>query len=278
MLSACFVCYPAAPVIDPAVTGGIGGTETRAWLFARMLARREDSQVTFVARHRQPLPAQVDGVDIVTYVDHVYRLFEQVGLAVVRRSAFPWLTIRRWTPSLLWQLPAAIAVKLLVRRAEPTTPARHLEQIPCDVFCTFGVQSVSATVIASAHAQKKPAVLVLGSDGDLDPQFLTDPDYVNPYGDRTPTCLFILREADAIVCQTEEQRRLLKERFDREGIVIQNPIDLERFDQLVQQEHASELKDTRPVLWVGRAEALHKRPMLAVEIARRCPGSRSFSS
>jgi glycosyltransferase involved in cell wall biosynthesis len=267
MLRACFVCLPAASVIDPTLGGPIGGTETRAWLFARTLARRDDTQVTFVVRNRRPMDGVVDGVTIRTHVDRVFNLFEQVGMCVTRRAGFPWLTIRRWRSSLLWQLPAAVALRLFSPRPDPTQPAAHFQSIDCDVFCTFGVQTVSASVIASAHAAGKKAVLVLGSDGDLDPKFLSDRDYVNPYGDRASDCRFILEQADLIVCQTEEQQRVLKERFGREGIVIENPIDLEEFDRRARHE----APQARPVLWVGRAESIHKRPMLAIEIAKRCP-------
>jgi glycosyltransferase involved in cell wall biosynthesis len=307
MLRACFVCLPAASVINPTLGGPIGGTETRAWLFARTLARRDDTQITFVVRNREPMDAVVDGVTIRTHVDRVFNLFEQVGMSVTRRPGFPWLKIRRWRPSLLWQLPTAVAVRLFSPRPDPTRPAPHFQSIDCDVFCTFGVQTVSATVIASAHAAGKQTVLVLGSDGDLDPRFLTDPDYVNPYGDRASVCRFILDQADVIVCQTHEQQRVLKERFNRDGLVIENPIDLEDFDRrtregkapaepqpaesspprpsLATDRHAtsattsdtrasagaSPSHSSRPVLWVGRAESIHKRPMLAIDIAKRCP-------
>ncbi|HVJ67637.1 MAG TPA: glycosyltransferase family 4 protein [Caulifigura sp.] len=296
MLRACLVCLPAASVVNPALGGGIGGTETRAWLFARMLARRGDTAVTFVVRHREPMDGVVDGVTIRTHVDRVFNLYEQVGMCVTRRAGFPWITIRQWRWPLLWQLPKAIAVRLLKSKPDPTQPAAVFRDIDCDVFCTFGVQTTSATVIASAHAAGKSAVLVLGSDGDLDPKFLGDPDYVNPYGDRASVCRFILDQADVIVCQTVEQQRVLKERFGRNGVVIENPIDLEEFDRRVAaergegtfgraewlgQETQPQLQETRPklqvatgasrsVLWVGRAESIHKRPMLAVEIAERC--------
>lgn len=276
MLRACFVCLPAASVINPTLGGPIGGTETRAWLFARTLAKRDDTQVTFVVRNREPMDGVVDGVTIRTHVDRVFNLFEQVGMCVTRRPGFPWLTIRRWQPSLVWQLPVAVAVRLFSPRPDPTQPTPHFQSIDCDVFCTFGVQTVSATVIASAHAAGKRAVLVLGSDGDLDPKFLTDPDYVNPYGDRASVCRFILDQADVIVCQTEEQQRVLKERFGRDGTVIENPIDLEDFDRRAAVLDARGSAGpspslSRPVLWVGRAESIHKRPMLAIEIAKRCP-------
>ena len=56
MLDACLVSLPAAPVVDSSIRGSIGGTETRAWLFARLLSELPDTKITFVVRHREPLP------------------------------------------------------------------------------------------------------------------------------------------------------------------------------------------------------------------------------
>ena len=287
MLRTCLVCLPAASVVDPALGGAIGGTETRAWLFARMLARRNDTSVTFVVRHRRPMDGVVEGVSIRTHVDRVFNLYEQVGLCVSRRAGFPWLRLRQWRWPLLWQFPAVVMLRLMRSRPDPTLPSTAFQSIDCDVFCTFGVQTTSATVIASAHAAGKKCVLVLGSDGDLDPKFLSDPDYVNPYGDRASVCRFILDQADAIVCQTTEQQRLLKERFHRDGVVVENPIELDEFDRRIAQvsgrrqppdappnsnAQRADHETSRPVLWIGRAEAIHKRPMLAIDIARQLPG------
>ncbi len=269
MLRACLVCLPAASVVDPAIGGPIGGTETRAWLFARTLARRSDTAVTFVVRHRSTLPVSIDGVTVCTRIDRVFNLFEQVGHCVSRRSGFPWLKIRQWRPQLLWQLPAAVAIRLVRPGVDPTRPSPFFQSLDGDVLCTFGVQTTSATVIASAQAAGKRAVLVLGSDGDLDEKFLTDPDSVNPYGDRASVCRFILERADAIVCQTPDQQRVLKERFGRDGVVIANPFDLDDFDRLAAAWPGT--RPDRPVLWIGRADGIHKRPLLAIEIARQCP-------
>jgi glycosyltransferase involved in cell wall biosynthesis len=271
MLRACLVCLPAASVVDPRLGGPIGGTETRAWLFARLLARRGDTAVTFVVRHHEPLRSPVEGVSVSTHVDRVFRLFEQVGQSIERRPGFPWLRLRQWRWPLVWQFPAAVAVRFLRPRRNPKQPDRRFSQIAADVFCTFGVQTTSATVIASAHAQGRPAVLVLGSDGDLDERFLGNPDFINPYGDRARDCRFILEQADVIVCQTQHQQRLLKERFGRDGVIIANPIDLDEFDRLAAEPSPIAIGPSRPVLWIGRAENIHKRPMEAIQIARLCP-------
>lgn len=273
MLRVCLVSLPAAPVVDPTIRGNIGGTETRAWLFARTLAQLPDTEVHFVVRHREPLPrADYDGVHVHTLVDPLFNLYEQVGLCVERRRGFPWIRIKQWQWNLLWRLP-----RIALHRANRAqggdyfAPDPFYRDILCDVFCTFGVQMNSAKVIAAAQQAGTPAVLVLGSDGDLDERFITQPDYVNPYGDRAHVCRWILQQATRIVCQTEEQQRLLKERFLRTAEVIANPLDLADWDRKAQAPVDLPVKVDRFVLWVGRAESEHKRPMECVEIARLTP-------
>lgn len=273
MLRVCIVSLPAAPVVDPTIRGNIGGTETRAWLFARTLAQLPDTNVQFVVRHNQPLPRdEYDGVRVHTLVDPLFNLYEQVGLCVERRLGFPWLRIKRWEWNLLWRLPRLALLRMKgTHGGDYLAPDAHYSDIDCDVFCTFGVQMNSAKVIASASKAGKPTVLVLGSDGDLDERFKTDPAYVNPYGDRAPVCQWILGQATRIVCQTEEQKRLLSERFSRTGEVIANPIDLADWDRKAAANAELPVKGTRFVLWVGRAEPDHKRPMECVEVARLVP-------
>jgi len=273
MLRACLVSLPAAPVVETTIPGNIGGTETRAWLFARTLAKRGDTEVTFIVRHREPLPRTTyENVEVRTLVDPLFNLHEQVGMSVERRPGFPWLRIKQWRPSLLWRLPEVAVRRFLdSRNRDPYAADPTYEGVSTDVFCTFGVQTNSAKVIASAHQAGKPAVLVLGSDGDLDERFFTDPDYINPYGDRSPVCRWILREADAIVCQTPDQQRLLQGRFQRSGVVVANPIDLTEWDCRAAEKVVLPVTGDRFVLWVGRAEPEHKRPMMCIEIAAKVP-------
>ena len=73
--------------------------------------------------------------------------------------------------------------------------------------------------------------------------------------------------------QTTEQQQLLRERFDREGVLVSNPIDLQEWDTRAAAALPSELHAglDRFVLWMGRAEKIHKRPQVMIEIARLCP-------
>lgn len=274
-LRVCLVALNAYPAIDPQAAGPVGGIETRAWMFARGLAARGETDVSLVVRHhRRPALDEVAGVRLVPLVDRLYRWREAVRMCVGKRAGFPWLTLHQWRTAILWQLPVVAGERLLRGRpGDPFHVDASLCKVNCDVYATFGVQSHSATVLASARAVGRPAVLILGSDGDLDEQYTPGSTFVSPYGDVGDTCWRIIHEADAIVAQTPQQQRMLKERFDRDSVVIANPIDVAEWDAGRRQ--PVNFGDTagleRYVLWVGRADAVHKRPQLCVELARMCP-------
>jgi len=273
-VSVALVALNAGPATTPHLPGRIGGLETRAWLFAKGLSRA-GADVQFVVRlSRRPGTADVENVRIVPLLDRLYPIREAARMCVGKRSGFPWIEVHRWQLQLIWQLPLLAAERAVRGGApDPWRPDPRLTQMETDVYCTFGVQSHSATVLASARAAGKPCVLVLGSDGDLDERYTRDATFVSPYGDPGDVCWRILQEVDAIVAQTPAQRDMLLGRFGRTATVIANPVDVAEWD--ARRQPPASLEETagldRYVLWVGRAESVHKRPEVCLEVARRCP-------
>ena len=274
-LRLCIVAFNAYPAVNPASGGQVGGTETRAWLLARELAKRADIQVSLAVRTTDPIRQEtVDGVRIIGLRDRFYRVREAVGGFASRRPGFPWIKVHRWSPSLLWQVPLLASARLFESRpGDARQPMPFFEQIDADLFCCFGNQATAATAIASAHATGRPAALFLGSDDDLNPAYTAESAVRNPYGDTGATCYFSLTQADAVFVQTPEQQHLLRDRFHGDGILIPNPIDLREWDNRSEAPLLAELHGglDQYVLWMGRAENIHKRPQVMVEIARQCP-------
>lgn len=273
-LRVCIVALNAYPAVNPASGGQVGGTETRAWLFARELAKRPDFEVSLAVRTTETVQnTVVDGVRLISQRDRFYRHRESVGGFASRKAGFPWIQIHRWSPSLLWQIPLLATARLFEDRpADPRLPMGFFQSIEADLFCCFGNQATAATAIASAQATKRLAILFLGSDDDLNSRYTADSQERNPYGDTGATCHYSLTQADAVFVQTPEQRMMLQDRFGRDGIVIPNPIDLEQWDSRASAALPDDLARLPPfVLWVGRAESIHKRPHLALEIARKSP-------
>ncbi len=271
----CLTALNAYPVVDPLADGPIGGVETRAWLLARGLAAQPDLAVQLVVRHpRLPRLTSCQGVEIVPLVDPLFPLWQALGTCVERTAGFPGLRLRRWDWRLLWWLPRLAVDRLIRGRVYASDlPDPRLIRLQADVYGTFGVQTHSAVVIRSAHAAGRPAVLFLGSDGDLDPIFETGGAARDPYGTRADVGRFILQTADLIIVQTEDQQRQLRDRFGRTAEVLPNPIDVQEWETALRESpeaHAT-LGLERYVLWVGRAESVHKRPQVCLEVARQCP-------
>jgi glycosyltransferase involved in cell wall biosynthesis len=151
-------------------------------------------------------------------------------------------------------------------------PDPFYESLPADVMLAFGVNAVSATVIASAGARGSPSLLFLESDADLDARHTPGSDYVNPYGERGDVCAYVLRETTAIVAQSPRQQHMLRERFGRDAVVLPNPIDVDDWRRragLASRARAA-LPD-RYALWIGRFDRFHKRPLELLNVARICP-------
>lgn len=272
-LRVCLVALNAYPAIDPEIPGPIGGIETRAWTLARGLARQPGLDVSLAIRHSQALRrTNYEGVHLHLLRDRLYRPRESLALRLQRTSGFPWLTLRapRWSDAVY--LPLVALQRAARGRADPLTPQKFYQQLPVDLFVTFGVQQNSASVIASAHSMGRPAVLFLSWDGDLDERYLSDENFVSEYHDSASICRWTIQHADRILCQTEAQQARLK-LFGREATLLRNPLDFESWDTGMQvplsEETTAGLK--RYALWIGRADTSHKRPLLLNELARRCP-------
>ena len=276
-IEVCFTVLQAYPAIDSSSTGPIGGMETRSWLMARTLAKLSDFQVEFLVRVPRPVSRhEVEGVRIHAVRDRFSEIRRHVSANVSRSSKFPWLRFRKFSPSLLWQIPLLACYESFRPRTHAThdcqQPLSVYTQFRADVLVTFGVNVVSAAVVASAQASGKKSVLCLAHDDDLDERYRSDSEYVNAYNDPAPACYFAIDQCDEVLVQTKEQQELLRQRFGRTGTLIENPIDLQEWDAQLQSNDGPAVDDEEQyVLWVGRAERTQKRPQLMPELARLCP-------
>jgi glycosyltransferase involved in cell wall biosynthesis len=262
------VALNAYPAVNPQAGTAIGGLETFAWLLARGLATRPGHEVQFLVRHTaNPTARVVEQVQIAADVEPLrpWRLDVSHDIEVLPK--FPWLRFKHLRPSLLWKVP----VLGLVRAVGGRRPAldlrvqQLLEQMKPDLVLTLGAGDSSAAVVRAAAALKIPSLLWLQSNADLDPQFQVNPNFVDPYG-VTSADARASWQADRIICQTRWQQQRVFELLNRDSEVIPNPLDATRFP----------VGDPSPwsrqgVLWIGRYDRHHKRPHLALEIAKQCP-------
>ncbi len=274
-IKVCFVALNAYPAIDPTVAGSFGGIETRSWLFARELATLPGFEVSFLVRHWHPLRQKsYEGVTLHLMRDRFYPVRDSLLSRIERLDHFPWMQLHRPQLSDAFFLPLLAGMKAMKRKPDPCEPSSLIENIDADIFLTFGVQSFSATVIATGKASHRPVTLFLGSDSDLDEQYLPGGDFVSVYRDRADVCYWAIQNADLIFCQTKSQQQRLESLFHRESQLIRNPVDVQQWDELATQEVEEKLHGNlrRYALWVGRADAVHKQPQVLLEVAKLCPG------
>lgn len=262
VLLVCANVYPHFDFCAPPVGGGM---ETRAAMFGRGLAASERWRLGFVVSDfGQPFVTQHEGIDF-----HIYQpVYRRAG-----RNVFPRLRKRRWFPilnldwrdlELLWQIPLIAAWLALPALFFP----RFWRTLKPELVCCFGNNALSAEVIADCHRAGIRTILLIASDKDLSPDYQPGARDLNHYGMPKWKGHHSLALADCIVVQSEEQRQALRRHFNRDAVLIRNPVHVSPDDP----QHWLPRGQREHVLWIGRADDFNKRPMLFLELARDCPG------
>ena len=167
-----------------------GGSELRAWRFARGLADI-GFDVSIVGFDDEPVPTDLLGpISIVTpptspaWLAGLRRILGTVGAA----QSAPW------------------------RAAD------------ADVYVAFGVAEYNAALAEWCQANNRPFLLFAGSDADFSADYRPGNEARNLWGSRCDRCHDSIKSATTIVVQTETQRRIAKERFGSDAEVIANPV------------------------------------------------------
>ena len=262
--TATIVCFNAYPLFDRAVKAPIGGMETRAALFGRGLAGTGRWHVRFVVKDfGQPSRTEHEGLTFDTYQPMHQHAGENVNPRFARRKWLPELRLDHRDLQLLWHVPLMALFRLFPAWFFPLFWRRRRS----DVVCCFGNNSLSAQVVADCRRLGIRTILCIASDDDLSTDYRPDDLSLNDY--RTPKWMahFALENADHIFVQTESQQRMLASRFRRHGMLIRNPVRISAEDP----SHWPTRTKRDLVLWIGRADAFNKRPLLCLELAERCP-------
>jgi len=270
----------ALPVADPKVKGHFGGLETSAWLTAKGLAKIAGLKVTLLTRHHSPRTTKsIEDVAVTSRWSPVEIMRESLDGKLSVVAKFPWINIHRWENSLLYKIPILGFFKLIRRspnREELETDPFY-RKLSTDVCALFGVNAVSARAIFSLKERGVRTVLLVRSNAELRETILTHPDERNEYGELGRICQYAIESADDVVVQTTQQQGWLKSRFGREGFLLGNPFDFTTWNDALKQTTALPASIGVPesyapyMLWVGRPDRFHKRPLEFMEAARACP-------
>ncbi len=259
-----FACFHAYPLFDAAVKAPIGGMETRAALFGRGLARSGCWRVRFVVNDfGQPKRTRHEGIDFDIYQPLHRQASANVNPRFAKRKWFPILNMDRRDLALLWQVPLVALFRLFPAWFFPLYWRRRRP----DAVCCFGNNGLTAQVIADCRRLGIRSVLCIASDDDISAEYTAGDLGLNDYNTPKWMAHYALENADQVFVQTESQLRALESRFGRRGKLIRNPVDISADDPA-----RWPVRDRRDlVLWIGRSDTFHKRPLLFLELALRCP-------
>jgi glycosyltransferase involved in cell wall biosynthesis len=248
-----FIALHAYGLFFPQRKGAMfGGSEVRAWRFARTLARRAVFDVSFIVMDQGQGELELDGV----------RVIPHPGYSVdARAPAGPTAETRRHLPA-----PIRAALRRLRYFGDPWRarrfPGREVyASAAADAYCVYGVSDLAADVIRFCRNAGRASLLFVGSDEELSPAYRPGSLGLNVYGSLCGLCHYAIVNADAVIVQSEAQKAMAASRFGREAHVVRNPIDLKEMPAL---------HSRRYVAWIGKSDGV-KRPDLFIEAARLLP-------
>lgn len=174
-----------------------GGSELRAWRFARGLADNGFG-VSIIGFDNDPVSSEALGpVSILT-----------------APSPSPWV---------------ARLNRVLGRgRALQSAPWRKADG---DVYVAFGAAEYNADLAEWCKLAGRPLLLIAGSDADFSEDYRPGNTARNLWGSRCDRCYDSIRLATRLVVQTEHQKRLAKELFGCDADIIANPIAIPAGEQ-----------------------------------------------
>lgn len=238
-LSVCFVSLYAYPLLNQAARYVFGGSEVRAWLFGQALARLNGGDVSFVVYdHGQKGVEVFDGLKV---FPHSYYKGSAIGRTGLKR--------------LIGRGRERVEHSFFLKKSLRLKKERVYWQVGARVYCSVGLTRISAEVAQFCAAAGRRFVFLFGHDVEFSPDWPETRGYLGA----------ILKAADLVITQTEEQSDWLKERFGATSLTIKNPIDLSGASEPSGRPPAE-----RFALWVGKSKPF-KRPEKLLELARLVP-------
>lgn len=256
------VAINALALFDEKVAEPIGGMETRCAILARGMVSRGWSVSVFVRSAGKQRKANFDGVTLRRYDPFWLQMELDMRGRFKKRWWFPIINGTWDELNLIWRVPLYLLYRPFPRFFGSKFWAEW--QGMSAVLC-FGNSSVSAQTIADCERYGIPSLLMIASDSDLDESYTKSATGSNPYGAMHSACWYAITHATRVVVQTKLQQDLLSERFRRESVLMRNPVPT------LPNAASFERTNSDMVLWIGRADPLHKRPMLCIELARLLP-------
>lgn len=270
------VALNGSPLIDSSESRQIGGLETFAWSLSQSLAKDRSNSVMFLVRSQRTRSlTTLHGVQVNAIHEPLRDIRQSVSRSMEIDPKAGRFRIKRWNPNLFWQFPALVASKFIFRPySEQDAIEKSLQEFSPQILVALGVNETSRQLGEIAKRRGTQVFLWFQSNADLEPKLYGTEGYQDKYGVTSAVAQACLMCCRSLIFQSQAQQNLfrsleptlLKQSAEPFQVnLIQNPVDANRFSTGA----AHPLR--QGVLWVGRADRFHKRPLLALEIARLCP-------
>ena len=252
-----------APLYDPALRQPVGGMETRAATFARRLAEQPGIDVTVVVesdeagRRWDGEEYPLDGIRVINRPNRRTQLATRLGREIKLTGRPPFVRWSAFRPRHVGPVLRLALGRLSGPRPAASDSDPFFAALHPDWALAFGVNRQSAGLI---HSVPRTA-LMIASDHDLDSRIARDRTFVTRQGEPAAEVRNAICDAAIVFVQSTSQQVALKEHFARDGVLLPNPVELSKVDA----------EPDFDVLWIGRADRFHKRPLLAVEAAAATP-------
>jgi glycosyltransferase involved in cell wall biosynthesis len=225
-MNICFVAHFARRAFSDASDGHIGGVERQTNLMARWLAENGHKVSVIVwGEYGEPAETVVDGIRVISLCG------KSDGL-----------------PGLRFFTPRWSSLITALKRAD------------ADIYYQNCAEAVTGQVALWARGAKRRFIYSVASDPDCDanlPKMKTFRErWLYRYG---------LNTADLVIVQTELQRNMLQENFQRASLVL--PMPCETLPKAI--DNGNVPANPGAVVWIGRLAPV-KRPEAVVDIAKRC--------
>ena len=270
------VALNGSPLIDSRESRQIGGLETFAWSLSQALAKDRSHSVMFLVRSGRPRSATtLHGVQVNAIHEPLRDVRQSVSKSMEIDPRVGRFRIKRWNPNLLWLVPTLAVSKFLFKPySEQDAIEKSLQEFSPQILVALGVNETSRQLGEIGKRCGIPVLLWIQSNADLEPKLYATEDYQDKYGVTSAVAQACLACCRSLIFQSQAQQKQfqsLEPTLRRQSAepfqvnLIPNPVDANRFSLGA----AHPLR--KGVLWVGRADRFHKRPLLAIEIAKLCP-------
>ena len=289
LIRLCIVSLHSYPLFNPGCESPFGGSEVRASLIARELAKsgRFDVHVV-VFDHDQPRVERRAGVTIHAWPDFrcrwpVYSAAFPAEPATGRPAARRlwgagvrrvWARVVR-RASVMGRRVARLGDRLKRRRRHDYRVVGRIgshqvryesialfDAIDADVYMMLGNSVQAAELAFFCRARGKPYVFVSASDRDYHPDHVEKPNELGAFGLPGHVAAFAIRNACGHIVQSQHQADLLARVYHRPAVVVRSPVDV--------TPHVARPARPDTILWVGKSNWV-KRPELALQLARALP-------